>query len=183
MSLRDGGRSSRSSSEIEDWYTASSVIGSFLPAVQWQSCTGTDISGREARGQSNFCEGYYDLERVPMLPGDWQMIIVETEPINPLYTGQYAVGPYTANTVEPSGSDPARAGGIFGSYAQAYDGFYATMAASSCNTGARWNRSCSGGRCGAGVVVGAALRVWTLCVVFAYGQRQPLADGGGDGGG
>ena len=31
--------------------------------------------------------------------------LLDTEPVNPLYTGQYAVGPYIANQVAPSGSD------------------------------------------------------------------------------
>ena len=60
-----------------------------------------------SEGTSNtFYEGYFDLARVPMLPGSWQLIILETEPINPLYTGQYAVGPYIAIRSKPSGSDP-----------------------------------------------------------------------------
>ena len=85
---------------------------------------------------NSYWEGYYNFERVPMLPGDWQMIVVETEPVNPLYTGQYAVGPYIANTVEPSGPDTSQTFGIFGSYSQPYTVFYATEAASTCNTAA-----------------------------------------------
>jgi hypothetical protein len=71
-----------------------------------------------------------------MLPGDWQVIVVETEPINPLYTGQYAVGPYIAYTVEPSGPDTSQPFGLFGSYTQGYEIFTATNAASVCNTAA-----------------------------------------------
>ena len=40
------------------------------------------------------------LRSCPSPDAAWQtgrLIILETEPINPLYTGQYAVGPYTAN--------------------------------------------------------------------------------------
>ena len=81
-------------------------------------------------------EGWYNLARVPMLPGDWQVIVLETEPINPLYTGQYAVGPYTANTVEPSGSNTLQIYGIFSSYVPVYIPFSTTDPASSCSPGA-----------------------------------------------
>jgi hypothetical protein len=123
------------SSEIEDWYTASSVTGAFFRQSNGNPVAGTDFSMEGSLGSlNNSWEGYYDFERVPMLPGDWQMIVVETEPVNPLYTGQYAVGPYTANTVEPSGPDTSQTFGIFGSYSQPYAVFSATEAASTCNT-------------------------------------------------
>jgi hypothetical protein len=83
---------------------------------------------------NNFYEGYFDLARVPMLPGDWQLIILETEPINPLYTGLYAVGPYVA-TVTPSGSNMSLVQGLFSSYLQAFGDFYISDSASVCNTG------------------------------------------------
>jgi hypothetical protein len=69
-----------------------------------------------------------------MLPGTWQVLILETEPVNPLYTGQYAVGPYVSNTVAPSGSDPVSTYGIFGSYAQPFVDFTTNDAAAGCNT-------------------------------------------------
>ena len=125
------------SGEIEDWYTASSVSGALFRQSNGNPVAGTDTSMEGSLGSPNsYWEGYYNFERVPMLPGDWQMIVVETEPVNPLYTGQYAVGPYTANTVEPSGPDTSQTFGIFGSYSQPYAVFYATEAASSCNTAA-----------------------------------------------
>src|SRR5271170_8082893 len=125
------------SGAIEDWYTASSVTGALFRQSNGNSDAGTDTSMEGSLGSpNNYFEGYYDFERVPMLPGDWQMMVVETEPVNPLYTGQYAVGPYTANTVEPSGPDTSQTFGIFGSYSQPYAVFYATEAASTCNTAA-----------------------------------------------
>lgn len=53
-------------------------------------------------------EGYYEMANVPILAPqyDSQNVIVTTEPINPLYTGQYAVGPYAAGAVAPSGTTP-----------------------------------------------------------------------------
>jgi hypothetical protein len=125
------------SGEIEDWYTASSVTGALFRQTNGNPVAGTDTSMEGSLGSPNsYWEGYYNFERVPMLPGDWQMIVVETEPVNPLYTGQYAVGPYIANTVEPSGPDTSQTFGIFGSYSQPYTVFYATEAASTCNTAA-----------------------------------------------
>jgi IPT/TIG domain len=74
--------------------------------------------------------------RVSSIFGDWEAVVLETEPINPLYTGQYAVGPYTDNTVEPSGSDTPQVFGIYGSYTSAYIVFTTTNPANSCNPGA-----------------------------------------------
>jgi hypothetical protein len=125
------------SAAIEDWYTASSVTGALFRQSNGNPVAGTDTSMEGSLGSpNNYWEGYYDFERVPMLPGDWQKMVVETEPVNPLYTGQYAVGPYTANTVEPSGPNTSQTFGIFGSYSQPYAVFYATEAASTCNTAA-----------------------------------------------
>ncbi|MBB5341324.1 IPT/TIG domain-containing protein [Tunturiibacter gelidoferens] len=123
--------------QIEDWYTTSSVSGSLFRRSNGNPVTGSDSSFEGSEGsQSGFYEGYYIVERVPMLPGDWQILIMETEAINPLYTGEFAVGPYVANTVEPSGLDPVLPEGILGSYTQAYLDFLPTNSANSCDSGA-----------------------------------------------
>ncbi|WP_353072517.1 hypothetical protein [Tunturiibacter gelidiferens] len=123
--------------QIEDWYTTSSVSGSLFRRSNGNPVTGSDASFEGSEGsQSGFYEGYYIVERVPMLPGDWQILIMETEAINPLYTGEFAVGPYVANTVEPSGLDPVLPEGILGSYTQAYLDFLPTNSANSCDSGA-----------------------------------------------
>jgi hypothetical protein len=69
-----------------------------------------------------------------MLPGDWMIIILETEAINPLYTGQYSVGPYANNIVEPSGSDNPLPEGLFSTYGDAAINFSTNGPASTCNT-------------------------------------------------
>src|SRR5258707_13732756 len=84
---------------------------------------------------NNFYEGYFNFARVPMLPGTWQLIILETEPINPLYTGQYAVGPYVA-TVNPSGPNLSVVTGLFANYQQAFGDVPIADSASTCNSGA-----------------------------------------------
>jgi hypothetical protein len=120
----------------EDWQTASSVSGTYYRQSNGNPATGPDTTMAGSQGTTNnFYEGYFNLARVPMLPGTWQLIILETEPINPLYTGQYAVGPYVA-TVNPSGSDLSLVEGLFSSYQQAFGDFYVTDSASSCNAGA-----------------------------------------------
>ncbi len=57
-------------------------------------------------------EGYYEMANVPILRPqyDSQNVVVTTEPINPLYVGQYAVGPYEAGAVAPSGTTPVGQG-------------------------------------------------------------------------
>ncbi len=98
--------------------------------------TGEDTSMAGSEGSLyNYFQGYYNIERVPMLPGDWQIIFLETEPVNPLYTGPYAVGPYTANTVEPSGTNPAVLDGVLTSYSWNWIDFYTVGGADSCGSG------------------------------------------------
>ena len=123
-------------SRAEDWDTVSSVSGTYFRQSNGNPVTGSDITMAGSQGTSNnFYEGYFDFARVPMLPGSWQLIILETEPINPLYTGQYAVGPYTAATVKPSGSNLSLVEGLFSSYQQAFIDFHISDSASTCSPG------------------------------------------------
>ena len=122
-------------SQAEDWQTASSVTGTPFRQSNGNPVTGPDTTMAGTMGSpDNFFEGFFNLARVPMLPGTWQLIIFETEPINPLYTGQYAVGPYTA-TVEPSGSKLSIVQGLFGPYQSSFLDYSVADSASSCNTG------------------------------------------------
>ena len=148
--------------QIEDWYSVSSVSGALFRQSNGNPVTGPDPSftGTEGTTDSQY-EGYYDIERVPMLPGDWQVLIVETEPVNPLYTGQYAVGPYVANTVAPSGSDPVLAEGLYGSYTEGYVDFSTTNPASTCSTGADGTEAAP---------VAAASQGWWSGLLCGYGH-------------
>jgi hypothetical protein len=122
-------------SAVEDWYTVSSVTGALFRQSNGNPVTGTDPSMNGSWGSTNNgFEGYFNLVRVPMLPGDWQMLVLETEPINPLYTGQYAVGPYPTNTVEPSGPDTPTPYGLFSSYSQAFGIIPAAGSAGTCSS-------------------------------------------------
>ncbi|WP_353069658.1 IPT/TIG domain-containing protein [Tunturibacter empetritectus] len=122
--------------QIEDWYVASGVSGSLYRQSNGNPVTGTDSSMAGSQGtQDSWYQGYTLIQRIPMLPGSWQQLILETEPVNPLYTGQYAVGPYIANTVAPSGSDPVLTEGIYGSYAQAHLDWETDNPVTACNSG------------------------------------------------
>ncbi len=123
-------------SSAEDWFTTSSVSGALFRQSNGNPVSGPDTSVGATQGTATnpSAEGYYNLQRTPMLPGNWMIIILETEAINPLYTGQYAVGPYENNTVKPSGSDSPLPEGLFSTYGYAGINFSTNSPASTCNT-------------------------------------------------
>jgi hypothetical protein len=124
-----------STSQIEDWYTVSAVSGFAFRRSNGNPVTGPDTSFNGSQGtQGQDHEGYYLIERVSMLPGGWQTVFLETEPINPLYTGQYAVGPYTSDTVEPSGTDNDAELAVLTSYRQTGWNLLTANAVTGCNT-------------------------------------------------
>lgn len=123
-------------SSQEGWYTASSVTGLLFRRRFATAITGTDNSAAGSMGTTyNYYEGYYNLSRVPMLPGGWQNVIIETEPVNPLYTGPYAVGPEAGNTVDPSGSNESSIDEVLPSYRASEFWTGTNNAASTCNPG------------------------------------------------
>ncbi|NYF77920.1 IPT/TIG domain-containing protein [Granulicella arctica] len=61
-----------------------------------------------SRGYLQDPEGYFIFPWIPLPSGETgQDILMHTEAINPLYTGEYSIGPYPASTVTPSGSSTA----------------------------------------------------------------------------
>ena len=119
----------------EAWQSVSSVSGFRYKGSNGNPVTGPPASTPESGGSlSASYEGYYDLRRIPMLDGTWQNVILDIEPINPLYTGEYAVGPYVANQVQPSGSDAQVTSLGNSSYYSVRQNLSTTNAASSCNT-------------------------------------------------
>ncbi len=120
----------------EAWQSVSSVSGFRFKGANGNPVTGPLASTPSATG-SVFAlyEGHYDLRRIPMLDGPWQNVILDTEPVNPLYTGQYAVGPYSVNQVAPSGSDAQQVEGVVASYYTLVGKTLATdNASASCDT-------------------------------------------------
>ena len=121
-------------SNVEKWDDVSSVSGFLYRQTNPTAVGGVDPSMEGSMGTANCCyEGRYLFGRIPMLFGNWQWIVVETEPVNPMYVGAYSVGPYTTNTVQPSGANISSKTGIYGSYADAqWLDFTIGDAASSC---------------------------------------------------
>jgi hypothetical protein len=92
-------------------YTATAVTGRYFQGDAGNPVTGsTDAQGNPLTrfGASDATqEGFFDLSDVPLPPGvtssDYQLSF---EAINPLYTGNESVGPYTTGQVTPSGTMP-----------------------------------------------------------------------------
>ncbi|MDE1163003.1 MAG: IPT/TIG domain-containing protein [Acidobacteriaceae bacterium] len=84
-----------------DWQYASSVSG-----YLFRQNAGNPVSGAPPEqldtGVSNVdLQGYYNVARVPMTEGAVRYVI-ETEAVNPLYTGQYALGNWQRPPVTPT---------------------------------------------------------------------------------
>lgn len=157
-------------SQEESWYTASSVSGFRFKRKTGNAVMGTDSSVIGSMGSTNgYYEGYYDLTRIPMLPGDWQNVFVEIEPINPLYTGQYAVGPYVDNAVAPSGADSPQLAYVLPSYRFTYQPLPTLNPANSCNQGSVGTEAAPAaiGSSGwwTGLLCGSGSTAWSLLAV------------------
>jgi hypothetical protein len=124
----------RPDTDTERWQSVSSVSGSLYTRESPNGVMGVDTSMDASMGTTyRYYEGWYEFSRVPMLPGDWMKVVIETEPVNPMYVGAYSVGPYTANTVQPSGEGVYDRAGLFGSYSSVgWIDYTVQGAASSC---------------------------------------------------
>jgi len=119
----------------ETWQTVSAVSGALFKGAGGNPVSGTPSTATGSSGSTALnTEGYYDMARIPMLDGSWDNDVLDLEPINPLYTGQYAVGPYIANQVEPSGTSPELSTDIMRNYQVSRILFSPTNGANSCNT-------------------------------------------------
>ncbi len=123
----------------EPWQVASAITG-----VGYQQNVGNPVTGAESDSENagtwwGPSEAQATIARVP----DDVVVnaFMTTEPINPLYTGEYAIGPYERPTVTPSGSpvtltDWSAVAGTGGRYTQTvWD------AASSCAPGSDGTQS------------------------------------------
>ncbi len=92
---------------VEAWYETSAVSGSLYRSNAGNPVTGPSTAMAITQGSTDArWEGYYNLAWIPNLedPYEWWLpAFVTTEPINSLYTGSHAVGPYAAGGVSPSG--------------------------------------------------------------------------------
>lgn len=130
----------------EPFYDVSSMTG-----VAFQQYGGNPVTGPAAGLEQSMgstiatLEGFYQMGWVPDIdpPGSYNgpmLAVITTEPLNPLYTGAYSVGPSVAGVVSPSGSvQTATTNNPLVPYLYAWNAvatnFASSDAASSCNTG------------------------------------------------
>ena len=121
----------------EDWESTSAVTG-----FRFRRNGSNPVSGSPPmlpfanQGNTDPAnEGYYDIARTPLYDWEtWQNYVIYTQPINPLYTGAYAVGPYDSNAVTPSGSVTQQRAWVMGTYADLTLDFTIPDAQSACDT-------------------------------------------------
>ena len=121
----------------EDWESTSAVTG-----FRFRRSGSNPVSGNPPmlpfanQGNTDPAnEGYYDIARTPLYDWEgWQNYVIYTQPINPLYTGSYAVGPYASNAVTPSGSVTQQRAWVMGTYADLTLDFAIPDAQSTCDT-------------------------------------------------
>ncbi len=96
------------SSYVEPWQEVSSVTGYSFRRQAGTVIAPQDGSPMESVGSfDDWREGYWRMERVPIPAGQTLMTYyIDTEPVNPLYTGPYALSTAAASstTIAPSGS-------------------------------------------------------------------------------
>ena len=123
----------------EPFEVASAVSGSLF-----RQRTGTPIAGQDGSAMSSIGtydsghEGYFDMAEVPIMNGySLQDIVLATEPVNPLYTGPYALTTAAASssTIAPSGPVVSLDTGIWIPYARYEKDLSATYAVASCAAG------------------------------------------------
>ncbi len=92
---------------VDGYQDASAVTG-----VYAEQFHGSPVTPKPAGLPGSFGEqipyydvaGYYNLSYIAIPTNDIGLdILVHTEPVNPLYTGEYAIGSYPISTVAPSG--------------------------------------------------------------------------------
>ena len=119
----------------EPWESVSSASGFAFRHNSTTPLTPTTATSLNASLGSTdpALEGYYDLYRIPLpLNEDWQNLYVTTQPINPLYTGLYTVGPYDANAVTPSGFTSTQHAWTVANYSDTTLNFAAASPADTC---------------------------------------------------
>lgn len=100
-------------------YTTTAVSGAYFQGNAGNPVTGTvDASDNPLNrfgSDDPSLEGFFNLSGVPLPPGETSAEYQLTfEALNPLYTGNSSVGPYTTGQVSPSGTMPVIALGTLG---------------------------------------------------------------------
>ncbi len=122
---------------FEGWETASSVSGS-----QFRNNSGNPVSGYPStfpavQGKvDNFYKGFFAIWNVPVVDNaPWDNVYVTTQAVNPLYIGNYSVGPFSSGAVLPSGSPTTAEYSVVGRVSAQFANIYVGSAASDCSTG------------------------------------------------
>ena len=121
----------------ESWETNSSVTGATFRKSNGNPVTGpvTGFPAMQGDTGRNF-EASWVLPTVPVIDGTpWDNVLVTMQPINPLYVGQYAVGPFAGAPVAPSGSAQTITFSVVGRTGVNVTSTYVGDAASDCSTG------------------------------------------------
>ncbi len=128
------------SATVEEWQTVSSVSGFSFRRETGTPLAGQDGSPLESIGTyESWREGYWLMSQVPLPSTDpWQTLVVTTEPVNPLYTGPYALSTMASGslTMAPSGSAMQVETDIIARYYSSRVQLTANDAVASCAAGA-----------------------------------------------
>jgi len=121
----------------EAWESASSVSGYLFRRRDGNAVSGP-LSGPPTIGMGSTdpsYEGCFNINRIPLYDWEtWQNLVISTQPVNPLYVGSYAVGPYDISSVAPSGSSKTQTAGVISNYGVVeFDGGIADAAATCSN--------------------------------------------------
>ena len=119
---------------VEPWETTSAVTG-----YLFRGANGNPVTGVLSNPQGTLAQqlsGFWVMANVPVIENvNWDNVYVTMQAINPLYTGQYAVGPFTTGPVMPSGSGVTTLFSVVGRVSAVQTNATAGTAASDCSTG------------------------------------------------
>lgn len=120
----------------DDWQTASSTTGYQFRGQSPTSMTTQGTSPAASMGvASGDREGYWRIQSIPIPPSaDFIHLVISTEPINPLYTGPYAIGAQAGNTMSPSGASQSQLSYYLANGRDNLASFTPSDAASTCST-------------------------------------------------
>lgn len=92
----------------DEWYEGSSVSGAYFRQAAVAPFVSADPGVHGSLGATDpGLQGRYEIAYFPLIAdASTDNLIPSTEPVNPLYTGEYALGPYAAGAVLPAGSPP-----------------------------------------------------------------------------
>ncbi|MCU1225672.1 MAG: hypothetical protein JWQ42_3765 [Edaphobacter sp.] len=120
----------------EEWESTSAVSGALFRRSNATPVSGPTITSMTANMGVVYApyQGRYDIFRTPLYDWEgWQNLVISTQPVNPLYTGPYAVGPYDSNTVDPSGIATQHMAYVVSPYSAQTHNFTIASAVSGCN--------------------------------------------------